>query len=85
MCRAYVSFQLLGDANSLPKRESLVRVVNENGPLWVTAILGTPALVAAGIFVLHMLAREVLTFLMVWILASFPIGVLVGHCALSEE
>jgi hypothetical protein len=49
------------------------------------AILGPPALVTAGVLVLHMLPSQVLTFLMAWTLASFPIGVLIGHCVLSEE
>jgi hypothetical protein len=47
--------------------------------------LGLPAVVAAGVFMLHMLPHEVLDFLMVWTLASFPIGVLIGHCVLREE
>jgi hypothetical protein len=49
------------------------------------AILGPPTLVAAALLVLHMLPSEVLTFLTGWTLASFPIGVLIGHCVLSEE
>jgi hypothetical protein len=58
---------------------------SEDGPPGLTAILGTPALVAASIFVLHLLPGEVLTILTAWILASFPIGVLIGHCVLSEK
>jgi hypothetical protein len=58
---------------------------SDDEPLRLTAIFGTPALVAASIFALHLLPSEVLPFLIVWILASFPIGVLIGHCALSEE
>jgi hypothetical protein len=34
---------------------------------------------------LRLLPSEVLTILMAWILTSFPIGVLIGHCVLSEE
>jgi hypothetical protein len=49
------------------------------------AILGPTVLVAACVWLLHMLPGEVLTFLTAWTLASFPIGVLIGHCALSEE
>ena len=58
---------------------------NEGEPLGLTAILGTPALVAASIFVLHLLPGDLLALLTVWFLASFPIGVLIGHCALGEE
>jgi hypothetical protein len=49
------------------------------------AILGPPAIVAAGIFLLHLLPNELLTILTAWTLASFPAGVLIGHCVLSEE
>jgi hypothetical protein len=31
------------------------------------------------------LPGQLLTILTAWILASFPIGVLFGHCVLSEE
>jgi hypothetical protein len=51
----------------------------------LTAVIVPPAIVAASVFVLHFLPNEVLAILTVWTLASFPIGVLVGHCALSEE
>lgn len=51
----------------------------------IASILGPPGLVAAGVFVLHMLPNELLTLLTVWVLVSFPIGVLIGHCALSEK
>jgi hypothetical protein len=83
MCCACISFCLFGEAGSEPKRGSVLRMEREDEGL--TAILGTPALVAASIFVLHLLPREVLTFLMVWILASFPVGILIGHCVLSEQ
>jgi hypothetical protein len=56
-----------------------------DGPLGLTAILGTPVLSVVSIIILHLLPSEVLPLLMAWILASFPIGVLIGHCVLSEE
>ncbi len=49
------------------------------------SILGPPVLVAFGVFLLHMLPSDVFTVLTAWVLGSFPIGVLMGHCALSEE
>jgi hypothetical protein len=58
---------------------------NEDEPLGSTAIFGPPAMLVVGIILLHFLPSEVLTFLTVWVLASFPIGILIGHCALSEE
>lgn len=58
---------------------------SEDGPLGLITILGTPVLIGAAIFLLHLLPSEVLTILTAWILASFPIGVLIGHCVLSED
>ncbi|MDR3534093.1 MAG: hypothetical protein P4L90_26455 [Rhodopila sp.] len=58
---------------------------NENEPPGLGSILGPPAIVAVGGFLLHLLPIEVLSILTAWTLASFPIGVLIGHCALSEE
>jgi hypothetical protein len=58
---------------------------NEDEPLEPIAIFGPPAMLVVSITVLHFLPSEVLTFLTVWVLGSFPIGVLIGHCALSEE
>ncbi len=58
---------------------------SEDGPLGLIAIVGTPAVLAVSIVLLHLLPSEVLTILTAWILASFPIGVLIGHCVLSEE
>jgi hypothetical protein len=49
------------------------------------AMLGTLALMAISIFLLRLLPGQLLTLLAAWILASFPIGVLFGHCVLSEE
>jgi len=49
------------------------------------AILGPPTIVAGVVVLLHMLPNQVLIILTAWTLASFPIGVLVGHCVLSED
>ncbi|MEA2737390.1 MAG: hypothetical protein QOH05_697 [Acetobacteraceae bacterium] len=54
-------------------------------PPRLMAILGPPTLVAGSVFLMHTLPSAVLTFLTVWTLASLPIGVLIGHCALGEE
>jgi hypothetical protein len=51
----------------------------------VASIIGPPLIVAASVFVLHLLPGQVLTILTAWTLASFPIGVLIGHCALGED
>jgi len=49
------------------------------------AILRPLILVAVSGVLLHFLSPELLTGLITWALASLPIGVLVGHCVLSEE
>jgi hypothetical protein len=49
------------------------------------ALLGLPALVAASAFALRLVSSEVLDVLVVWTAASFPVGVLVGHCMLREH
>lgn len=51
----------------------------------VMSILGPTALLTGGLFLLHMLPSELLTLLTVWVVGSFPIGVLIGHCALGEQ
>ncbi len=47
---------------------------------------GAPPLVgAAAALLLHALPPGVIEFLMAWTLLSLPVGVVVGHFALSEE
>jgi hypothetical protein len=46
---------------------------------------GLAATVASIIFLLYLMPSGVLAGLALWTLASFPIGVLIGHCVLSEE
>lgn len=53
--------------------------------LGLTAIMGPPAIAAVCIVVLHLLPSQVLTVLTAWVLLSYPIGVLIGHCALGED
>jgi len=42
-------------------------------------------LVAAGASLLQSLPESVLEFLTAWVLVSVPVGVVIGHCALSED
>ena len=58
---------------------------SEDGPLGPMAMLGTLVLLAISILLLRVLPSPLLTLLTAWILVSFPIGVLLGHCVLSEE
>jgi hypothetical protein len=60
-------------------------VWGEAEPLRLIALLGLPALVAASAFALRLVSSEVLDVLVVWTAASFPVGVLVGHCMLREH
>jgi len=36
-------------------------------------------------YAVRILPNEVSNFLMVWIMSSLPIGILIGHCTLSED
>jgi hypothetical protein len=47
--------------------------------------LGPMTLVAASVLLLRFLPGEVTVFLSAWILASIPIGILIGHCVLNED
>jgi hypothetical protein len=84
MHRASISLPAWGSGRHAGKG-SVLSVEREDEPLGWPAILVTPALMAASVFVLRLLPCDVWTFLTVWILASLPIGVLLGHCMLSEE
>lgn len=51
-----------------------------------TMELGGPPLVAiAAACLLRSLPEGVLDFLTAWTLISVPLGIVVGHCALSED
>ncbi|MBS0640290.1 MAG: hypothetical protein U1E70_01255 [Acetobacteraceae bacterium] len=51
-----------------------------------TVELGGPPLVAMGAAcLLQSLPQGVLDFLTAWMLVSLPVGIVVGHCALSED
>jgi hypothetical protein len=58
---------------------------SEDGLFSPVAMLGMLALLVISIFLLRLLPCQLPTLLTAWILASFPIGVLFGHCVLSEE
>jgi hypothetical protein len=58
--------------------------MNEDEPR-LAAILGPPGLIGLSALLIHYLPSEVLMFLTVWTLASFPIGVLIANCGLFEE
>ena len=53
--------------------------------LRLSTTLGPPAIVAAVFYLLSFLPQDVILALMAWTLASFPIGILVGHCVLKDE
>ncbi|WP_428530589.1 hypothetical protein [Rhodopila sp.] len=54
-------------------------------PLKLAAMLSLTVVFAAGMFALRIVSTEVADVLTAWTLASFPIGVLVGHCVLREK
>jgi hypothetical protein len=49
------------------------------------AILGPPAIVASVMICLHLMPSYMITWLTVWIVTSFPLGILIGHCVLREK
>lgn len=49
------------------------------------SIVGPPLAAVGGVFFLYLLSAEALEFLTAWTVLSFPVGMLVGHCALSEN
>lgn len=51
----------------------------------IGSILGPPLVVVITALLLAVIPTEVRIGLTVWTLVSFPIGVLFGHCVLSEE
>jgi hypothetical protein len=51
----------------------------------LTTTIAPPAGVAFGFYLLSLLPSEILVALTAWTLASFPIGVLIGHFILNEE
>jgi hypothetical protein len=58
---------------------------SEDASSGLIGIFGPPLIVAITVFLLYLLPSEVLAVLTAWTLLSFPIGVLIGHCVLSEE
>ena len=56
----------------------------EDRPLRLRMLIGIPALIGAAIYLLHMMPGGILTVLTAWIMGSFPVGVLIGNCILSE-
>ena len=54
-------------------------------PTALTRLIGPLAMLAATGIVLDLLPRDLLVFIAIWTLASFPIGVLVGHCIAKRE
>jgi hypothetical protein len=49
------------------------------------SVLGPPLIVAITALLLLVMPSELRIALTVWTLASFPIGILFGHCVLNEE
>jgi hypothetical protein len=54
----------------------------------ISPILGPPMIVALGgalgAGLLHVLPCEALDILVGWIVASVPLGMLIGHCSLND-
>jgi hypothetical protein len=51
----------------------------------IVSVLVPPAIIVLTAILLALVPIEVTIVLAVWTLASFPIGMLFGHCVLNEE
>jgi hypothetical protein len=60
-------------------------MMKKDEPVDLVSVLGPPAIVAITALLLILLPSEMRIALTVWVLVSFPIGILAGHCVLSEE
>ena len=60
-------------------------MVSQNRSLRLGAVIAPSAFVAIIAGLLSWLPSEIRVGLTVWILASLPIGALIGHCVLSEQ
>lgn len=60
-------------------------MTREDDPPGLISLLVPPALVAMSAVLLALMSNDMLIALAVWMLVSFPVGVLFGHCVLSEE
>ena len=47
--------------------------------------IGLPALIVAVGVLMHQLPLKVAFLLMAWSVFSLPVGIAIGHCALSED
>ena len=60
-------------------------MVAEMEPRALASLVGPPVLIAIAALMVFALPTEVLMILLAWSVMSFPIGMLIGHCVLSEN
>jgi hypothetical protein len=70
---------------SLIRNGRLLPMGSQDESPGLVSIFGPPAAIAVSVSLLCFLPSQVQVVLTVWTLASFPIGVLFGHCVLSED
>lgn len=51
----------------------------------LAAAAGFLGFIVTAVYTVQILPGEVANFLTAWIMTSFPVGILVGHCALSGD
>ena len=51
----------------------------------ILELTGPPLIAIASAYLLRLLPNGILDFLTVWVLVSLPLGLMIGHCALSED
>ncbi len=66
-------------------QEGSVLMTSGNAQGGLVSLAGPPTVVAITALVLMLVPVEVAIALFSWTLASLPIGILFGHCVLSEE
>lgn len=54
-------------------------------PVRLVSLAIPPVVAALLVWLLLLLPASLVYVLIVWVVASFPVGVLLGHCCLSEE
>jgi hypothetical protein len=67
-----------------PSNGRLLPMETRDASLGLFAMAGPAATIIISAILLRLLPNEVRIMLAAWVLMSFPIGVLFGHCVLSE-
>lgn len=56
-----------------------------DAPAGLLCRVGPPTIVMIMGWLLLMLPSQVIAFFIAWLFASFPIGVVIGHCVVNDD